>query len=34
MASLKVEIEEKNPPRAQIFLYFRIERRNKNIDFL
>ena len=31
MASYKVEIclKKKNPPRAQIFRYFRIESRNK-----
>ena len=34
MASYKVEIclKKKNPPRAQIFRYFRIESRNKKID--
>ena len=34
MASLKVEIclKKKNPPRAQIFRYFRIKSRNKNAD--
>ena len=33
MASLKVEIclKKKNPPRAQIFRYFRIESRNKEM---
>ena len=32
MASYKVEIclKKKNPPRAQIFRYFRIESRNNN----
>ena len=25
--------EKKNPPRAQIFRYFRIESRNKNAQF-
>ena len=32
MASWKVEIclKKKNPPRAQIFHYFRIDSRNKN----
>ena len=32
MASQKVEIclKKKNPPRAQMFRYFRIENRNKN----
>ena len=36
MASLKVEIclKKKNPPRAQIFRYFRIESRNKKIVFV
>ena len=33
MASSKVEIclKKKNPPRAQIFRYFRIESRNKKL---
>ena len=32
MSSLKVEncLKKKNPPRAQIFRYFRIESRNNN----
>ena len=37
MASLKVEIclKKKNPPRAQIFRYFRIECRNhENIKLI
>ena len=35
MASYKVKIclKKKNPPRAQIFRYFRIESRNKKLDF-
>ena len=34
MASKKVEIclKKKNPPRAQIFRYFRIEIRNNNFS--
>ena len=36
MASLKVEIclKKKNPPRSQIFRYFRIESQNNNLGVL